>query len=67
MNRGRQLSIMFGALIFDVLFIALGAILFFRVVGFDFVVAANSGSDAYAVPSGAFFQLLASLVADIPC
>ena len=66
MNRGRQLSIMFGALIFDVLFIALGAILFFRVVGFDFVVAANSGSEAYAVPSGAFFQLLASLVADIP-
>ncbi len=66
MNRGRQLSIMFGALIFDVVFIALGAILFFRVVGFDFVVAANSGSDAYAVPSGAFFQLLASLVADIP-
>ncbi len=66
MNRGRQLSIMFGALIFDVVFIAMGAILFFRVVGFDFVVAANSGSDAYAVPSGAFFQLLASLVADIP-
>jgi len=66
MNRGRQLSIMFGALIFDVVFIALGAILFFRVVGFDFVVAANSGSTAYAIPSGAFFQLLASLVADIP-
>ncbi len=66
MNRGRQLSIMFGALIFDVVFISLGAILFFRVVGFDFVVAANSGSTAYAIPSGAFFQLLASLVADIP-
>jgi basic amino acid/polyamine antiporter, APA family len=66
MNRGRQLSIMFGALIFDVVFISLGAILFFRVVGFDFVVAANSGSDAYAVPSGAFFQLLAGLVVNIP-
>ena len=66
MNRGRQLSIMFGALIFDVVFISLGAILFFRVVGFDFVVAANSGSTAYAIPSGAFFQLLAGLVADIP-
>ncbi len=66
MNRGRQLSIMFGALIFDVVFISLGAILFFRVVGFDFVVAANSGSDAYAIPSGAFFQLLAGLVLNIP-
>jgi amino acid transporter len=66
MNRRRQLSIMFGALAWDVFFIALGAILFFRVVGFDFVVAANSGSSAYAVPSGAFFQLLASLVYDVP-
>ena len=66
MNRGRQLSIMFGALIFDVVFISLGAILFFRVVGFDFVVAANSGSEAYAIPSGAFFQLLAGLVVNIP-
>ena len=41
-------------------------VLFFRVVAFDFVVAANSGSDAYAIPSGAFFQFLATLVADIP-
>jgi basic amino acid/polyamine antiporter, APA family len=65
-NRNRQLSIMFGALIFDVVFIALGATLFFRVVGFDFVVASNSGSSAYALPSGPFFQLLASLVWNIP-
>jgi APA family basic amino acid/polyamine antiporter len=65
-NRTRQLQVMFGALIWDVVFISIGAILFFRVVGFDFVVAANSGSEAYAIPSGAFFQLLAALVANIP-
>ena len=65
-NRTRQLQVMFGALIWDVVFISLGAILFFRVVGFDFVVAANSGSTAYAIPSGPFFQLLAALVANIP-
>jgi amino acid transporter len=65
-NRGRQLKIMFGALAWDVIFIALGAFLFFRVIGFDFVVAANSGSAAYSIPSGAFFQLLAALVFNIP-
>ncbi len=65
-NRARQLQVMFGALIWDVVFIAIGAILFFRVVGFDFVVGANTGSTAYAIPSGPFFQLLAALVANVP-
>jgi amino acid transporter len=65
-NRTRQLQVMFGALIWDVVFIAIGAILFFRVVGFDFVVGANTGSAAYKIPSGPFFQLLAALVADVP-
>lgn len=65
-NRRRQLNVMFGALIWDVVFIALGALLFFRVVGFDFVVGANSGSDAYAIPTGPFFQLLSALVVNIP-
>jgi len=65
-NRRRQLNVMFGALVWDVVFISLGALLFFRVVGFDFVVGANSGSDAYAIPTGPFFQLLAALVVNIP-
>ena len=65
-NRRRQLNVMFGALIWDVVFIALGALLFFRVVGFDFVVGANSGSAAYAIPTGPFFQLLSALVVNIP-
>jgi len=66
MNRGRQMTIMFGALAWDVVFIALGAALLFKVTGFDFIVAANSGSDQYAIPGGAFFQVLASLIYNIP-
>ena len=49
---------MFGALVWDVVFIVLGAILFFKVVGYDFVVAAeHGGSDAYAIPSGALLPV----------
>jgi amino acid transporter len=66
MNRGRQMTIMFGALAWDVIFIALGAALLFKVTGFDFVVAANSGTDQYAIPGGAFYQVLAALVYNIP-
>ena len=58
MNRRRQLTIMFGALAWDVVFIALGAALLFKVTGFDFVVAANTaGNSAYAIPGGAFYQV----------
>lgn len=66
MNRRRQMSIMIGALAWDVIFIALGAALLYRVAGFDFVVAANSGTDQYAIPGGAFYQVLASLIYNIP-
>ncbi len=67
MNRRRQLSIMVGALAWDVLLIALGAALLFKVTGFDFVVAANTGGNtAYAIPGGAFYQVLAALVYNIP-
>ena len=52
-NRGRQLSIMFGALAWDVAFIALGAALLFKVTGYDFMVAVNTaGNAAYAIPTG---------------
>jgi basic amino acid/polyamine antiporter, APA family len=66
MNRRRQMTIMFGALAWDVIFIALGAILLFKVTGFDFVVAANTGGSGYAIPGGAFFQVLAALVYNVP-
>jgi amino acid transporter len=66
MNRRRQLTIMFGALAWDVIFIALGAALLFKVTGFDFVVAANTPDSGYAIPGGPFYQVLAALVYNVP-
>jgi basic amino acid/polyamine antiporter, APA family len=66
-NRGRQLSIMFGALIWDVAFIALGAALLFKVTGYDFMVAVNTaGNTAYAIPTAPWYHFMASLVYNIP-
>lgn len=66
-NRGRQLSVMFGGLIWDGVFILIGLILFFKVVPYDLATALNtSGNAAYAIPSGPWYQFLASLVQNIP-
>jgi amino acid transporter len=66
-NRGRQLSIMFGALVWDVAFIALGAALLFKVTGYDFMVAVNTaGNTAYAIPTAPWYHFMASLVYNIP-
>jgi len=66
-NRGRQLSVMFGGLLFDGIFIVLGLVLFFRVVPYDLATALNTGGNtAYAIPSGPWYQFLASLVQNIP-
>ena len=66
-NRRRQLSIMFGALAWDVLFIALGALLLFKVTGYDFMVAVNTaGNAAYAIPTGPWYHFMASLVYAAP-
>ena len=66
-DRGRQLSVMFGALLFDGLFIVIGLVLFFNVVPYDLATALNTaGNEAYAIPSGPWYQFLASLVHNIP-
>jgi basic amino acid/polyamine antiporter, APA family len=66
-DRGRQLSVMFGALLFDGLFIVIGLVLFFNVVPYDLAAALNTaGNAAYAIPSGPWYQFLASLVHSIP-
>ncbi len=66
-NRRRQLSIMFGALAWDVIFIALGALLLFKVTGYDFMVAVNTaGNAAYALPTGPWYHFMASLVYAAP-
>jgi amino acid transporter len=66
MNRTRQLTIMFGALAWDVIFIVVGVMLLFKVTGYDFMVAVNSGTSAYAIPTGPWYHFLASLVYNIP-
>jgi len=65
-NRGRQLTIMFGALLWDGIWIIVGALLLFKITGYDFLVAVNQANTAYAIPSGAWFQFLASLVFNNP-
>ena len=36
-NRNRQMSIMFGALIWDTVFISIGVLLIYKVVGYAFI------------------------------
>jgi amino acid transporter len=65
-NRSRQMGIMFGALAWDVIFIIVGVLLLFKVTGYDFMVAVNSATDAYAIPTGPWYHFMASLVYNIP-
>jgi amino acid transporter len=66
-DRRRQISVMFGGLLWDGIFITLGLILFFKVIPYDLAVALNTGGNtAYAIPSGPWYQFLASLVQNIP-
>jgi amino acid transporter len=66
-NLGRQSKIMFGALAWDVVFIAVGVLLLFKVTGYDFMVAVNTaGNEAYAIPTGPWYHFIASLVYNIP-
>ena len=65
-DRARQLWVMFGALLWDGLFIVVGLVLFFKVIPYDLAVALNSGPDGYAIPTGPWYQFLASLVHNVP-
>jgi APA family basic amino acid/polyamine antiporter len=65
-DRGRQLRVMFGGLLWDGIFIVLGLVLFFKVVPYDLAAALNSAPDGYAIPSGPWYQFLAALVQNIP-
>ena len=65
-NRRRQLTIMFGALVFDVVLLVIGAMLLFHVTGYNFMYAVNAGSKAYAIPSLPFYPFLAALSVNVP-
>jgi amino acid transporter len=64
-DRRRQLTVMFGGLAWDGVFIVLGLLLFFKVIPYDLATALNSAPDAYAIPSGPWYQFLASLVQNV--
>jgi basic amino acid/polyamine antiporter, APA family len=61
-NRNRQMSIMFGALAWDVIFLVIGVLLIYKVAGYAFMSGVNSGSSAYTLPTGPWYHFLASLV-----
>jgi basic amino acid/polyamine antiporter, APA family len=65
-NRRRQLVIMFGALVFDVVLLIIGTLLLFHVAPYNVVYALNAGSKAYAIPSGPFYPFLAALSVNVP-
>lgn len=65
-NRARQLTIMFGALAWDVIFIVVGVVLLYRITGYDFMVAVNSATSGYLIPTGPWYHFLSALVANIP-
>jgi len=65
-NRRRQLSVMFGALAFDVALLCIGALLLFRIAGYNFVFALNAAPHSYAIPSGPFYSFLAALAFNTP-
>jgi amino acid transporter len=65
-NRARQLTIMFGALAWDVIFIVVGVLLLFKVTGYDFMVAVNSATSGYAIPTGPWYHFLSALTYNIP-
>jgi amino acid transporter len=61
-NRNRHLKIMFTSLTWDVVFLIVGVLLIFKVAGYAFVSAASaSPNPAYVIPTGPFYQFLASL------
>ena len=61
-NRNRQLSIMFGALAWDVIGLIIGVLLIYKVVGYQFMVGANTaGNPAYVLPTGPFYHYFAGI------
>jgi amino acid transporter len=62
-NRNRQAGIMFGALAWNVIGLIVGVLLIYKVVGYQFMAAANTvPNPAYVLPTGPFYHFFASLV-----
>jgi APA family basic amino acid/polyamine antiporter len=65
-NRNRQMKIMFSALVWDVVFLCIGALLIYKVAGYHFMSAVNTaGNQAYVIPTGPWYHFLASLTYNV--
>jgi basic amino acid/polyamine antiporter, APA family len=61
-NRNRQMSIMFGALSWNVIGLIAGVLLLYKVTSYQFIVGANTVPNAaYALPTGPFYHFFAGL------
>jgi basic amino acid/polyamine antiporter, APA family len=61
-NRNRQMSIMFGALSWNVIGLVVGLLLLFKVTSYQFIVGANTSPNAgYVLPTGPFYHFFAGL------
>jgi basic amino acid/polyamine antiporter, APA family len=61
-NRNRQMGIMFGALVWDVVFLIIGVLLIYKVAGYSFMAGVNAGPADYTIPTGPWYHFIASLV-----
>jgi amino acid transporter len=61
-NRNRQMSIMFGALSWNVIGLVAGVLLLYKVTSYQFIVGANTVPNAaYVLPTGPFYHFFAGL------
>jgi APA family basic amino acid/polyamine antiporter len=61
-NRNRQMSIMFGALSWNVVGLVAGVLLLYKVTSYQFIVGANTvPNSAYLLPTGPFYHFFAGL------
>lgn len=66
-NRQRHVKIMSTSLLWNVVFLIMGVLLLYRIVGYDFMVGANTGgNDAYVLPNAPWYHFLASVTLNVP-
>lgn len=66
-NRQRHIKIMSTSLLWNVVFLIMGILLLYRIVGYDFMVGANTGgNEAYVLPNAPWYHFLASVTLNVP-
>jgi amino acid transporter len=66
-NRQRHVRIMSTSLLWNVVFLIMGVLLLYRIVGYDFMVGANTGGNkAYVLPNAPWYHFLASVTLNVP-